>query len=242
MTKKPKQPRRLRKQKQTNIVLTWDVFVNPKISETIGVDPFAISPDLIPKGTSYQWCTWTVNGEPDEYQRAHWKLGGWKHVPASRYIGAPEDKNGNIYLRGQMLMERPLETTEAAQAREYVKAYVQWREQEEAVGKGGDREWESPYVPSNRVREATKGPTLCIPGDNRPIEPTTVQATIDVTLTAREVEIASTCNMTNERYAHAKLAQLLQRRFSPAVCAALVPCEDGKSYAFTGISFTVNPQ
>ena len=74
----------------------------------------------IPKNTSYQWIAESICGDTETADNAYGYMianGGWKPVPSRRHPKMPK-KSGHIVFEGQVLMERPLELTQAAQAQE----------------------------------------------------------------------------------------------------------------------------
>jgi hypothetical protein len=100
-----------------------------------GVDEFFIDPSVIPPGWSYEWKRRTVMNEENAAYQVQLQLKGWEPVPASRH---PEymPNNGRfstIERKGMVLMERPLEITEAARQAELRKARIQVRSKEEQL-------------------------------------------------------------------------------------------------------------
>lgn len=81
-------------------------------------DIFAIPPELIPPGWSYQWAAISVVGNTEILldQNLMMAENGWRPVPSSRYPGRfmPAGHTGNIVRGGQMLMERPMSLTKDA--------------------------------------------------------------------------------------------------------------------------------
>ena len=101
-----------------------------------GVDKFYIDPKLIPDGWSYEWKTYTVLGkENPSYQVAMAHM-GWEAVPRSRHPELmPINYQGETIEReGMILMERPLEITQEAKARDLRLARAQVRGKEEQLG------------------------------------------------------------------------------------------------------------
>lgn len=221
MATKPKRPRRSRKQVM-KVSTGW-------LIERVGPepDPFNISPSIIPKGKSYQWCLW------DGDWQHKWLDGGWKHVPSRRHYGAPSDKHGRIYFQGQMLMERKLDAIWKASADGHQAAITMAEQFNNQVGLTRTKpNWNADASKFYKPSDAYDGRI------DRPLEPTIVEASIKICLTTREVEAAMCSNLSNERYAENKLALLLAQRFDPSACAALVPGEKGV-FAFAGLSFRI---
>ena len=100
-----------------------------------GVDEFFIDPAVIPPGWSYEWKRRTVMNEENAAYQVQLQLKGWEPVPSTRH---PEymPNNGrfaHIERKGMVLMERPLEITEAARQVEMRKARIQVRSKEEQL-------------------------------------------------------------------------------------------------------------
>ena len=100
-----------------------------------GVDEFFIEKDVIPAGWDYEWKRRTVMNEEDPSYQVHLQLKGWEPVPASRH---PEympmgSKSKTIERKGMVLMERPLEITEATREAERRRAHLQVRTKEEQL-------------------------------------------------------------------------------------------------------------
>jgi hypothetical protein len=100
-----------------------------------GVDEFFVDPAVIPPGWSYEWKRRTVMNEENAAYQVQLQLKGWEPVPSTRH---PEymPNNGrfaHIERKGMVLMERPLEITEAARQVEMRKARLQVRSKEEQL-------------------------------------------------------------------------------------------------------------
>ena len=100
-----------------------------------GVDEVFVDPAVIPPGWSYEWKRRTVMNEENAAYQVQLQLKGWEPVPSSRH---PEymPNNGrfaHIERKGMVLMERPLEITEAARQVENRKARIQVRSKEEQL-------------------------------------------------------------------------------------------------------------
>lgn len=85
-----------------------------------GQDKFAFDRRIIPAGWDYQWKTDTVLNQRDPAYQVDLQKAGWKAVPASRHpemmpIGWTADF---IIRQGQILMEMPARSVEAARIRE----------------------------------------------------------------------------------------------------------------------------
>ena len=100
-----------------------------------GTDEFFIDKADIPPGWAYEWKRHTILGAEDPaYQVALYRA-GWEPVPASRHPAyMPVDGHyETITRKGMVLMERPAEINEEAQARELRKARMQVRQKEEQL-------------------------------------------------------------------------------------------------------------
>jgi hypothetical protein len=88
------------------------------------LDKYAVSPELIPEGMSWEWKTATVYGKSDASYNAFLRDQGWEPVMAERYPGkfVDEGVRGPIMRDGLMLMERPMELTREAMAEERMAA------------------------------------------------------------------------------------------------------------------------
>ena len=84
----------------------------------VGSDKYYVRPELIPDGWVYQWKRHTILGQEDPQYMAEVYRAGWRPVPAERHPGewGPKDQKGSVLIGGQMLMERPVELDEEAQA------------------------------------------------------------------------------------------------------------------------------
>lgn len=104
-------------------------------------DIFAIPPELIPDGWTYQWCAVSVVGNTEVLidQNLMMAENGWRPVPADRYPGRfmPAGYTGNIVRGGQMLMERPSSLTEEARAEEIMIAKRQISDRNESLKLSG---------------------------------------------------------------------------------------------------------
>jgi hypothetical protein len=86
---------------------------------------FHIPEDQIPDGISYQWNNHTVFGMNNPSADAHMAMQGWQPVPASRHphlVQQGADPTGPILVKGQILMERPMELTQEALQEDYDRA------------------------------------------------------------------------------------------------------------------------
>lgn len=100
-----------------------------------GVDEFFIDTSVIPPGWSYEWKRRTVYNEENAAYQVQLQLKGWEPVPASRHPEYMPDGNrySTIERKGMVLMERPLEITEASRQSEMRKARLQVRSKEEQL-------------------------------------------------------------------------------------------------------------
>src|ERR1700744_203638 len=101
-----------------------------------GEDKFYIDPRIIPDGWSYEWKRHTLLGKEDPSYQVSLAHKGWEAVPRSRHPEMmPDNYRGETIEReGQMLMERPMEITMEAKARELAKARGQVRDKEGQLG------------------------------------------------------------------------------------------------------------
>lgn len=88
------------------------------------VDKYAVPPDLIPDGMSWEWKTESVYGQTDSSYMAFMREQGWEPVMADRYPGVfmEDSYHGAIRRDGLLLMERPVELTREAMAEERLAA------------------------------------------------------------------------------------------------------------------------
>lgn len=105
-------------------------------SDDDGVDKFYIDPKTIPDGWSYEWKTFTVLGKENPSYQVAMAHKGWEAVPRSRHPHLmPINYQGETIEReGLILMERPLEITQEAKARDLRIARAQVRGKEEQLG------------------------------------------------------------------------------------------------------------
>lgn len=86
-------------------------------------DKFHIEARNIPPGTSYEWKTLSVFGKEDPSYNVLLREQGWEPVDASRHPElVAEGHSGPIVRDGLMLMERPIELTQEAQAEDRASA------------------------------------------------------------------------------------------------------------------------
>lgn len=84
---------------------------------------FHIPDEQIPDGTSYQWNNFTVFGQGNPSQDSYMAMQGWRPVPASRHPHLmPEGATGPVIVKGQILVERPMELTREALQEDYERA------------------------------------------------------------------------------------------------------------------------
>lgn len=105
-------------------------------SDDDGVDKFYVDPKTIPDGWSYEWKTFTVLGKENPSYQVAMAHKGWEAVPRSRHPQLmPINYQGETIEReGMVLMERPLEITQEAKARDLRIARAQVRGKEEQLG------------------------------------------------------------------------------------------------------------
>ena len=99
-----------------------------------GTDEFYIDPADVPDGWTYEWKRNTLLGAEDPAYQVQLRRAGWEPVPTSRhpsYMPAGDPRRYPIIERkGMILMERPLEITDDARARELRNARLQVRQKE----------------------------------------------------------------------------------------------------------------
>lgn len=113
-------------------------------SDDEGVDKFYIDPRIIPDGWSYEWKTFTVLGKENPSEQVANARRGWEAVPCARHPELmPINYRGETIEReGMILMERPLEITNEAKARDLRIARAQVRGKEEQLGGAGVGQFE----------------------------------------------------------------------------------------------------
>lgn len=95
---------------------------------------FFIPDSDIPPGTSYQWNNYQVFGQNNPSYDSHMLMQGWRPVPAERHPNlVPKDHTGPIIVKGQILMERPVELTQEALQEDYDRAVGEVRLKEEQL-------------------------------------------------------------------------------------------------------------
>lgn len=101
-----------------------------------GTDEFYIDPAIIPDGWSYEWKRETVLGQPDPSYQVSLAHRGWEPVPASRHpeLVPPGWTGAHIPRKGCLLMERPLEITDAVRQQDNRRAREQVRQKEAQLG------------------------------------------------------------------------------------------------------------
>lgn len=95
---------------------------------------FHVPQSDIPLGTSYQWNNETVFGQTNPSYDSHMLMQGWRPVDASRHPNLmPEGYSGPIRVKGQVLMERPMELTLEALQEDKDRALNEVRRKEEQL-------------------------------------------------------------------------------------------------------------
>lgn len=95
---------------------------------------FHIPPEQIPPGTSYQWNNLTVFGQNNPSYDSHMLMQGWRPVDAARHPHLmPEGHKGPVVVKGQILMERPIELTLEAQQEDLDRARGEVRRKEDQL-------------------------------------------------------------------------------------------------------------
>lgn len=102
-------------------------------------DEFFIDPSVIPPGWDYEWKTKYIFNQENNSGMLAYRRAGWEEVPSARHpemmpIGTDEPF---VMRKGMVLMERPLEITQEARARDLRLARNQVRQKEESL-KGAD--------------------------------------------------------------------------------------------------------
>lgn len=105
-------------------------------------NPFYIPKEEIPPGISEEWKRLTyLNLTDSEHQRDLRRDGCWTPVPSRRHpsLALPDAKEEDpIIVRGQILMERPLEFTKEAQLEDLQIAIGQVRDKRRSLGLEGN--------------------------------------------------------------------------------------------------------
>jgi hypothetical protein len=127
------------------------------IGELDGQDEFAIDPRVIPDGWSYEWKRHTILNKEDPSYQVSLARTGWEPVPAYRHPEMmPEKHTGEtIERKGMILMERPLQITNAVKQAELRKAKVQVRDKETQLT-GAPAGPNSPFDPDNKGNSLVK--------------------------------------------------------------------------------------
>ena len=101
-----------------------------------GTDKFYIDRSIIPDGWDYEWKRHTLLNKEDPAYEVALRRAGWEPVPAGRHpemmpLGTRPDVP--ITQDGNMLMERPLELSDMARARDFRRARDQVRVKEQQL-------------------------------------------------------------------------------------------------------------
>lgn len=129
---------------------------------------FHVPPEQIPDGISYQWNNYTVFGMQNPSYDSHMLMQGWRPVDASRHPHlVPEGHTGPIIVKGQVLMERPMELTQEALEEDYQRAIGEVRRKEEQLY--GTPPGTLPRARANGTNEFNKVIRTVEPG--QPIKP-----------------------------------------------------------------------
>lgn len=130
-----------------------------------GTDEFYINPEDVPDGWKYEWKRKTVFGAEDPAYQVALARAGWEPVPTKRHPAYMPD-TGNyptIERKGMILMERPLEIHEEAEARDYRKATNQVRVKESQLTQAGPGEFERSTKDHNLVKVRKNYESIPIP-------------------------------------------------------------------------------
>lgn len=87
-------------------------------------DPYVVPEHLKEDGWTYQWCRQSTYGKEDRAEQLRMQDNGWRPVPPSRF--GHNDTGDYVVRDGLVLMERPVELTEAARSEEAKKAKTQY--------------------------------------------------------------------------------------------------------------------
>jgi hypothetical protein len=130
-----------------------------------GEDKFRIEPRIIPDGWSYEWKRHMLLGKEDPSYQVSLARKGWEAVPRSRHPEMmPDNYRGETIEReGQMLMERPMEITVEAKARELAKARGQVRDKEVQLGGAPSGQFERNNKDSSLVKISKSYEAIPIP-------------------------------------------------------------------------------
>lgn len=131
---------------------TAELMEHGSLDDDRGDDKFYIDPTIVPDGWSYEYKRHQVFGKEDASYQVSLMRQGWEPVPARRHPELmPTGHSGNTIERdGMILMERPMEVTKAAQARELRKAR----------GQVGDKEAQLNGAPQGQFDRDNKGAPL----------------------------------------------------------------------------------
>lgn len=123
-----------------------------------GTDKFYIDPKCIPDGWSYEWKRFTTLGKEDPSYQVAMAHKGWEAVPASRHPNMmPLGFQGNTIEReGMLLMERPLEITNEAKARDLriARGQVEGKQAQLSGAPVGHFERDNKGTPMAKVRKS----------------------------------------------------------------------------------------
>ncbi len=102
-----------------------------------GIDPFDVPLSFIPRGWEYQWNAISSYGNKEIFQAVNNEMlqNGWRPVPAPRHDGhyMPRGHQGEIVVRGQMLMERPKSLSDEAREEHVNRSRQQMRDRDAAL-------------------------------------------------------------------------------------------------------------
>ena len=107
-----------------------------------GIDEFATPP--APEGWVYNWKRHTVHNMPDPSYNAALQRRGWEPGPASRHpeMVSLDERDGAVFRKGMVLMERPKTINDEAKAAELRKARNEVRQKEIQLGAARPGEFE----------------------------------------------------------------------------------------------------
>jgi hypothetical protein len=132
----------------------------------MAIDQFAVDPEMIPDGMSYEWKRVTTYGAREPAYEVLMAEQGWEPVPVSRHPQfMPEGYKGPIERGGLVLMERPIELTMEARAEAERDAREVVRVKEEQLGMTptGTLTREHPSARANTYVNRGYEPPMAIP-------------------------------------------------------------------------------
>lgn len=127
----------------------------PKKLEMNDDDRFAVPGADKHEGVSLQWKRYSVKGEHDPFYLASLRQNGWEPMTTEDFPGMPGMDDGTIIKDGMILMGRPKELTDQAEASLRAKANRQIHDQKVQIGL-------APSGTLQRVNQDLRGQSLGI--------------------------------------------------------------------------------